>query len=345
MDEIGGRSCYLPETSEGPRRRWHSLLQSPGSEVPLCHVLSLSTSYSRLEAIIKEFLSQTDLEPERATFGVAGPVVEGQAAVTNLSWVISEAHVKKEFGFADVRLLNDLEAIAEAIPILEPEDLATLRAGDRIEGGTIAVIAPGTGLGEAFLTWDGRQYISHASEGGHTNFGPRNEREIDLLRFLLDRYETVSYERVCSGSGFPNIYAFLRDRGHGSEPSWLTRQLAEASDLTPIIVNAALNAEPGCELCEAALHMFVSILGSEAGNLALKVLATGGLYIGGGIPPRILPVLRAGTFLDAFLSKGPSVDGPGQDAGPRHSQPVGRAVGSCQLRLRDAIRVVDARCT
>ena len=263
-----------------------------------------STSYSRLEAIISEFLAQTDLRPHRATFGVAGPVVDGQAAVTNLSWVISEAHIQREFGFAEVHLLNDLEAIAEAVPILQPDDLATLRPGSRVEGGTIAVIAPGTGLGEAFLTWDGAQYRSHASEGGHANFGPRDEREIDLLRYLLARYENVSYERVCSGSGFPNIYAFLRDRSSGTEPDWLTRQLAEAADLTPVIVNAALSAEPRCELCEAALHMFVAILGSEAGNLALKVLSTGGLYVGGGIPPRILPLLRTSLFLDALLSKG-----------------------------------------
>jgi len=263
-----------------------------------------STSYSRLEAIISEFLAQTNLQPQRATFGVAGPVVEGQATVTNLSWIISEAHIQREFGFADIHILNDLEAIAEAIPILRQDDLATLREGRRAEGGTIAVIAPGTGLGEAFLTWDGTQYCAHASEGGHTNFGPRNAREIDLLRYLLERYENVSYERVCSGSGFPNIYAFLKDSGYAKEPNWLTHQLAEATDITPVIVNAAMNTEPRCELCEAALQLFVSILGSEAGNLALKVLATGGLYIGGGIPPRILPLLKTGIFLDAFLSKG-----------------------------------------
>jgi glucokinase len=200
--------------------------------------------------------------------------------------------------------LNDLEAIAEAIPILQAVDLETLREGNPAPEGTIAIIAPGTGLGEAFLTWEETRYRAHPSEGGHTNFGPRNEQELDLLRYLLQRFHNVSYERVCSGSGVPNIYAYLRDSGHAEEPPWLAEQLAEAQDPTPVIFDAAKDESRSCELCRATRDMFVSILGAEAGNLVLKVMATGGLYLGGGIPPRILPYLTTGRFMDAFLSKG-----------------------------------------
>jgi glucokinase len=200
--------------------------------------------------------------------------------------------------------LNDLEAIATAVPNLEPDELHTLREGKAVAGGTIAIIAPGTGLGEAFLTWDGSRYQAHASEGGHTNFAPTNALELDMLRSLLERHEHVSHERVCSGWGFPNIYAYLKDSGYADEPAWVAGQLAEADDATPIIISAALDDERSCELCSAALNMFVSILGSEAGNLALKVMATGGVYLGGGIPPRILSALTDETFTRTFTRKG-----------------------------------------
>ena len=275
-----------------------------GLKSPLLEKTFPSSSYPSLEMIVSEFLSQTDLKPERATFGVAGPVVERQATITNLPWVIDERRLQAALDFPSVHLLNDLEAIAEAVPMLNSGDLETLREGDAVPGGTIGIIAPGTGLGEAFLTWDGTRYQAHASEGGHTNFGPRNALELDMLSYLLERFDNVSYERVCSGAGFPNIYAYLKDSGYAEEPDWLTKQLAEAKDPTPVITNAALDDERPCVLCRAALNMFVSILGSEAGNLVLKLMATGGLFLGGGIPPRILPVLRTEHFLKAFLSKG-----------------------------------------
>jgi glucokinase len=194
--------------------------------------------------------------------------------------------------------------------VLEPGDLHTLNAGQVVAGGAIAVIAPGTGLGEAFLTWDGARYRAHTSEGGHADFAPTNEFEIGLLRYVQQRFRHVSFERVCSGKGLPNIYAYLKDSGYAEEPQWLAERLAQANDPVPTIVNAALESDQDarCELCIAALNAFVSILGAEAGNLALKVLATGGVYLGGGIPPRILSYLEGEPFLQAFRRKGRFTD-------------------------------------
>jgi glucokinase len=257
-----------------------------------------------LEALVGEFLSQVNLKPKRASFGVAGPVVADQARITNLPWVIQKNQLRSSLNLLSVSLLNDLVAIANAVPWLEADDLHTLNEGVSDPTGTIAVIAPGTGLGEAFLTWDGSRYRAYASEGGHTDFAPISMLEIGLLSYLLDRYQHVSYERVCSGKGIPNIYAYLKDSGYAEEPAWLAEQLAEVKDPTPIIVNAALNDERACVLCNATLSTFVSILGTEAGNMALNMLATGGVYLGGGIPLRILPALEEEFFMQAFQSKG-----------------------------------------
>ncbi len=275
-----------------------------GPRTPLVEETFPSGRYPSLEALVSDFLAQVDLKPKRASFGVAGPVVAGQATITNLPWVMSETQLQTALDLAPVRLLNDLAAIAQAVPWLESDDLYTLNEGQADPGGAIAVIAPGTGLGEGFLTWDGSRYRAHASEGGHTDFAPTNSLEVDLLRYLLDRLEHVSYERVCSGRGLPNIYAFLKDSGYADEPAWLAEQLAAADDPNPVIVNAALGGGQQCELCVASLETFVSILGTEAGNMALNVLATGGVYLGGGIPPRILPALEGGRFMEAFRDKG-----------------------------------------
>lgn len=277
-----------------------------GPRAPLAEARFPSADYSSLEALVREFLSQVNLKVERASFGVAGPVVAGQATITNLPWVMEETQLREALKLSSVRLLNDLAAIAHAVPFLEPADVHTLNEGKPAPGGTIAVIAPGTGLGEAFLTWDGSRYRPHASEGGHADFAPTNPLEVELLRYLQDRFEHVSYERVCSGRGLPNIYAFLRDSGYADEPAWLAEELAAADDHTPVIVNTALARE--CELCVATLDTFVSILGAEAGNLALKVLTSGGVYLGGGIPPRILPALEQEQFMRAFRRKGRMLD-------------------------------------
>ena len=281
-----------------------------GPRAPTAEGTFPSGDYPSLAALVQKFLAGHGVPIERASFGVAGPVVAGQARITNLPWVMEEHELASILQIEHVRLLNDLESIAHAVPFLQPDDLQTLSAGQAVAGGTLAVIAPGTGLGEAFLVWDGTRYRSQPSEGGHTDFAPANGLEIELLRYLQAQKEHVSYERVCSGLGLPNIYAFLRDSGYAAEPEWLAEELAAAADPTPIIVNAALggSSEHGealaSDLCIATLNMFISILGAEAGNLALKVLATGGVYIGGGIPPRIIHALSQERFLIAFRSKG-----------------------------------------
>ena len=275
-----------------------------GPRAPLAEATFPSADYPSLEALVREFLSQVSLSVERASFGVAGPVVASRATITNLPWVMEETQLQETLNLSSVRLLNDLNAIAHAVPFLEPADRHTLNAGQQAPDGAMAIVAPGTGLGEAFLTWDGTRYRPHASEGGHADFAPTHPLEVELLRYLQGRFERVSYERVCSGRGLPNIYAYLKDSGYADEPAWLTEQLAAADDPTPIIVNTALDSQKGCELCVATLNAFVSILGAEAGNLALKVLASGGVYLGGGIPPRILPALEQQRFIEAFRRKG-----------------------------------------
>jgi glucokinase len=273
-----------------------------GLHASLAEATFPSGRYPSLEALVSEFLAQIDVKVERASFGVAGPVVAGRATVTNLPWKMDQMQLQTALNIPMVRLLNDLNAIAHAVPFLEPSDLHTLNKGQAVSNGTLAVIAPGTGLGEAFATWDGSRYVTSPSEGGHADFAPTNPLQIGLLAYLLDRFDHVSFEQVCSGLGLPNIYAYLRDVGYAEEPGWLAEQLATARDPNPIIAQAALDGKS--ELCVATLDTFVSILGAEAGNLALKVLATGGVYLGGGIPPRILPALEGPNFMQALTKKG-----------------------------------------
>jgi glucokinase len=220
---------------------------------------------------------------------------------------MGENGLQAAFGWSSVRLLNDLEAVAYAVPILEAGDVATLSAGEPVARGNIAVIAPGTGLGEAFLTWDGSRYRAHASEGGHASFAPSGSLQAGLLRYLHEQqgHRHVSVERVCSGLlGIPNIYEYLKATGHAEEPAWLAAELATAADRTPIIFGAAQDPSRPCELCAATLRMFVAILGAESGNLVLKVMATAGIYVGGGIPPRILDALREPGFVEVLRAKG-----------------------------------------
>jgi glucokinase len=273
-----------------------------GPREPLVEATFSSSQYPSLAALVSEFLAQADLDVEHAVFGVAGPVVNGQATITNLPWPIDQAELRDKLKLKAVILLNDLLATAQGVPLLKPEDLEILNEGEPILGGTKAVIAPGTGLGEAFLTWDGSQYRAHASEGGHADFGPSNPLEDDLLTYLRARWGHVSYEHICSGMGLPHIYAYLRDSGNAEEPAWLAEQLAAAADQTAFIVNTALDNK--AQLCTDALNLFFSVLGAEAGNVALKVLAMGGVYLGGGILPRIIPALKKGPFMEAFCRKG-----------------------------------------
>ena len=263
-----------------------------------------SAEYSSLGAIIAEFLNEVDDRPGQAIFGVAGPVMEGRAVLTNLPWVVDQREIEKNFGFSSVQLLNDLEAVACAVPFLLRSELLTINEGSAAGTGNMAVVAPGTGLGEAFLTWDGERYQVHPSEGGHADFAPRTAEEMELLAYLMDRFDHVSYERVCSGPGIAAIYSYLRQSGYAPEPDWLAQRYRGIEDPTPIIVGAALDDDHRCDLCIKALDMFVSILGAEAGNIALMVMATGGVYLGGGIPPRITSFFQKDLFMESFLRKG-----------------------------------------
>ncbi|MGC9396636.1 MAG: glucokinase [Anaerolineae bacterium] len=275
-----------------------------GLHAPLLMETFPSAAYKGLADLVKEFLSRTEIPVKRACFGVAGPVVNGQARITNLPWVLDEAQLAVDLGFSSFTLLNDLVAIASGVPFLKPDDLYTIHQAQPQPGGALAVVAPGTGLGEGYLTWDETHYRAHASEGGHCDFAPTNALEVELLQYLQAQLGRVSYERVCSGLGIPNIYAFLRDNGYAEEPAWLAEQLATAPDPNPVIAQAALEGEQPCELCRKTLEIFISILGAETGNMALRVLATGGVYLGGGIPVHLREALDSNTFRAAFRNKG-----------------------------------------
>ena len=257
--------------------------------------------YSGLEAIVKEFLGGD--QATAACFGVPGPVRDGRLRLTNLPWTLDSRELSAHLGIQHVFLINDLEANGYGIAELQPNQIYTLSEGDPSQIGNRALIAAGTGLGEGLLTWNGRIHVPYPSEGGHADYAPRNEDEIDLLRFLKQKYNgRISWERVVSGMGMTSIYEFLRDvRGMEVEPA-LAEEIGAADDCNSVITQKALTGES--EICVKTMDMFVSAYGAEAGNLALKILSVGGLYIGGGIAPRILEKLKDGTFMKAFTDKG-----------------------------------------
>ena len=291
--DVGGTKTHLGFFSKekGPRE-------------PLVEAVFQNADYPDFEAVLREFLIPVKQSIHKACFGVSGPVMDGQCRITNLPWIIREKQIQHVFQIASVRLINDLEATANAIPFLSPADLFILHPGQVVRRGNRAVIAPGTGLGEAFLTWDGQCYRAYASEAGHADFAPGNSLGLELLLDLRERFGHVSWENICSGKGISRIYQFFKSKGYGEEPAWLSEKLKRGSDPTPVIIEAALDDERSCDLCKKTLDLFVSILGGEAGNLALKVLAAGGVYLAGGISPRILPFLGDGRFMEAFRHKG-----------------------------------------
>lgn len=274
------------------------------------HVLRKETfpsrNYSVFEEILNQFMGPGSRPPLHvACFGVAGPVIEGKSKATNLPWELDERRLAEALRVPRVKLLNDLEAAACGMLHLEPADICVLQSGLPRKG-NIAVIAAGTGLGEAILYWDGNCYHPIATEGGHADFAPRSDLEIELLRYLQRECGRVSYERVLSGPGLFNIYRFLRDSGIAPEPEWLRQRIA-ADDPGAVISEAGLTGDD--PLCTQALDLFVSVYGAEAGNLALKAFALGGVYVGGGIAPKILVGARRhvplqGTFTNAFSDKG-----------------------------------------
>jgi glucokinase len=256
-----------------------------------------------LEAALEEFLAVHSCDLTRASFGIAGPVRNGRCEATNLPWVVNSKNVAKRLRLKRVGLINDLEANAYGIALLQSKDFVILNKGVRNATGNRAIISAGTGLGEAGMFWDGEKHRPFASEGGHVDFAPRNHLEIELLVYLMKRYQRVSYERLVSGPGLVNVYQFLRDTGKGEEPPWLAEELRQG-DPAPIISQHALDGKS--PLCLHALELFVSLYGAEAGNLALKIMATGGVYLGGGIAPKIVSSikLKDPEFMNAFTAKG-----------------------------------------
>ncbi len=259
-----------------------------------------SRDHATFDELLGDFLQGADT-PGRAAFGIAGPVQGRVVQTTNLPWRIDADALQARFGFFSCALLNDLEATASGLPALGEADLLTLHAGAAGASGNAAVIAAGTGLGEAGLFWDGRRYRPFATEGGHASFSPRDEMEIALLRHLQQRHAHVSWERIVSGPGLVMLHEFLCLYRHAQMPDWLQDEMRRG-DAAAVIADAALAGRD--ELCVETLDRFVRLYGAEAGNLALKVMSRGGLYLGGGIAPKILPLLYSGVFLDAFFDKG-----------------------------------------
>ena len=268
-----------------------AIAEVSGSNVKLLAEESFpSRNFSSFDTLLAEFLSDKKV-PVSAAFGIAGPVEGRSVDVTNLPWRIHADELTRKFVIERCTLMNDLEATACGLPALCESDFLVLQEGIADAIGNAAVIAPGTGLGEAGIFWDGKHHRPFATEGGHASFSPQGELEMDLLKHLQRRYGHVSWERVVSGEGLVNIYEFLRINHPDSsmrDAAAISRDALEGSDA----------------ICVETLDCFVKLLGSEAGNLALKVMSRTGLYIGGGIPPKILPILKNGAFLEAFLNKG-----------------------------------------
>lgn len=294
--DIGGTKCNL------------SLFDDEQDHYdPVVEKSLASQDYQGLEEVILDFLSDPEAEPfrtetKRICLGVAGPVVGGRVKTTNLPWTADTDRLRQALNVDRILLVNDLEATGYGIEALEADDLAVLNAGDPPDDGNGALIAAGTGLGEALLIRENGGLRPVASEGGHTSFGPRTELEVQLLLHLMRRWEHVSYERVLSGPGLVNVFEFLRDSGRGEPSEWVQQRWDQGDDPGALISEAAM--EGRCPLCAQALDLFVSIYGAEAGNLALTAKAVSGVYVGGGIAPKILSKMQEGGFLEAFLSKG-----------------------------------------
>lgn len=284
--DIGGTNCRL--------------IACDDSGKPVAQRTSSSRDYARFSDVLKEFIEQTGHRFDVACFGFPGPVLNNSVRLTNLPWEVDAVELSAQTGVPRILLLNDLAANAYGIETLRPDELATLNVGEPIAQGNIAVVAPGTGLGQAGLVYCDGQPLAIGTEGGHTDFAPTNDLEIELLRFARSRRPAVDNETFISGPGLALIHEFLRERSGQPSPNWLLDQFAAGDDSAAISV-AALHQKDS--ICEQALDLFVELLASEAANFALKLLAVGGVYLGGGIPPKILPKLREPAFLRRFTAK------------------------------------------
>ena len=254
-----------------------------------------------LEDILEQFVKDTEAPISGACFGIAGPVDKGRSQTTNLPWEVSEKHLKRRFNWPQVRLINDLSAMAHSVAVLAPEEKDTLSHGSPAADSPMGIIAPGTGLGMALLVPDKKRFTVLPSEGGHSDFAPTRESEVRLWKHLHTSMGHVSVERVISGPGLVNIYNWLRESDRINEPRWLADKM-KADDPAKVISNMAL--QKGVPIWVQALEMFISIFGAVAGNLALIGLTRAGIYLGGGIAPQILPKLKDGLFLKSFIDKG-----------------------------------------
>lgn len=259
-----------------------------------------SRDFPGLEAILRRFLAE-GATVGRACIGVAGPIVAGRCRLTNLEWVVEEESLRRCLGAREAYLVNDLQAMSAAVPFLPPESVATLQKGEPDHRGNVAVLAAGTGLGEGFLIGTGNGYLPLASEGGHVDFAARTAEEMRLHAFLRRMYGRVSVERVLSGPGLRDIHRFLRESEGAAEPQDVAAETGGENPQHAIVRHGLAGTSPACG---GALRIFSSLYGAEAGNLALQYLATGGVYLGGGIAPAILPALREEGFLSAFHDKG-----------------------------------------
>jgi len=279
-----------------------SLFRPNGKRLtPVAEQVFRSHEYGSLESMVREFLSNQPHSIMAASFGVAAAVVRGKAITNNIPWHVDSRELANCLGLEELGLINDLEANAYGLEVLEPEEFFVLNEGYADDQGNRAVISAGTGLGQAGVVWTKNGYVPLASQGGLTDFAPNGELQIELARYLSNRYGHASWERAVSGPGLRNIYEFLRDTGRGEEPAWMSEQL-DLTDVAMLITDGAVSGTS--ELCVKALNLFISIFGAEAGNVALKFTATGGLFIGGGISPRIVRQLLEGPFMSSFVEKG-----------------------------------------
>jgi glucokinase len=287
----------------GTKTRLGLFEHSGGTLRPVAEELFPSQEYSSLEKIVEGFLAaRKRRKVTAAAFGVAGPIVRGRSMIVSLRWPVDAGRMARALGLKEVRLLNDLEATAWGIGQISPRKIVSLTPGMRGRPGNGALIAAGTGLGMAILIRDGERFRPSASEGGHQGFTPRNELEIDLLRYMLKKYRRVSLERIVAGPGFSEMYDFLISSGRRKESARMKKKLAGAADRNALISEAGVAGEDGA--ASMVVDLFVSLYGAAAGDLALVSRATAGLWVGGGIAPKILPKLRGGLFMQSFRDKG-----------------------------------------
>ena len=301
----GGRSLLLAGDVGGTKTVLALVRECGGTVEVVAEAVFPSREYATLEAAVAAFRTAHPAPVARAALSVAGPVIDGHAHITNLPWRLDEGLLAASLGVARVLLVNDLQATAYAVPHLRPDQVTEVLPGEADPAGVRAVVAVGTGLGEALLVPGADGFVALPTEGGHVDFAPRGPLQRRLLAELSRVHEHVSYERVCSGMGIATLYRFLADRATEPPPPWLAARLAAGGDVTPAIVDGGTLRERACPVCRRTLRLLAAILGAEAGNAALRGLATGGVYLGGGIPPRILPLLRGRAFREGFLQKGP----------------------------------------